>query len=190
MNCPVCDSALCRCYHQDVGGVEYCDEYILHCQKCGNIERMDVYSGSPCPYCEKNCNEHPEAPLELRGHVKKYLPLYSFTLGKEDFRIVIRNKEIFIDSVPFNRFPSVELDIPVPYDRTKDSLICEDRNNLSINFNFKNITQMVTKIDVSIAEQKGYINYDDLDWVMPCRIEKKKLLVELDESNKLKIKLE
>lgn len=64
--CPRCGSPDTICLCQDVGGVEYYDEYTLYCKTCGYTEQRIEYGGSPlssnfhtkCPFCGKTGLDH------------------------------------------------------------------------------------------------------------------------------------
>lgn len=72
VRCSKC-GAFAKCYCRDVGGVNYEDEYTLHCENCGHTERESIPGGSPtqqnwptkCPFCHRPNNEHPKTPKKL-----------------------------------------------------------------------------------------------------------------------------
>ena len=84
--CPECGAAG-RCYYVDVGGVDYVDEYTLHCPDCGKITRETKSGGSPivpnvnfppglvttCPFCGRTYSEHGATPKELQGYGDRFL---------------------------------------------------------------------------------------------------------------------
>jgi hypothetical protein len=72
LKCPRCNINL-ECFCNDVGGVDYIDEYILICRKCGFNETTCRSGGSPlgenwcteCPFCGKSNLEHSKLPTDL-----------------------------------------------------------------------------------------------------------------------------
>ncbi len=69
VKCPKCGAKAECFYDADAGGVDYVDQYHLHCEHCGHYEEDWRYAGSPlnainmetnfnCPYCHKAAYEH------------------------------------------------------------------------------------------------------------------------------------
>lgn len=65
--CQNCGSTFIHCYHREVGGVDYEDEYTIFCKSCKYTDNKTLSGGSPvsgnwetdCPYCGKSCHGHP-----------------------------------------------------------------------------------------------------------------------------------
>lgn len=63
---PKCENPGATCLWWDVGGVEYYDEFILYCKKCGYTESHIEYGGSQlsanwdtrCPFCGQDQLAH------------------------------------------------------------------------------------------------------------------------------------
>jgi len=192
LKCPACGGPA-KCYHQDVGGVEYYDEYVLYCPKCGRIERSTIYGGSPmsdnwgtnCPYCGVDCYSHPGTPPELWGYSFRYLPLFKFNLAGKSFCIAIRDGKVELEaeySFPF--IPPMDLDIPIPYNLTSISTTWETYDEVGLDFSMISSTDKTAEIRIRINERKGYWYYGSLDDQIPSVVTTEKKLIVLKGEKK------
>lgn len=193
--CSECDSSFVSCYHVDVGGVDYYDEYILHCKDCGNIKRSSQYGGSPnsdnwltfCPYCGIDCHSHKGMPVGFMGFGKKYKPeykpLFFFNCGSKEFCIATNNEKVFVVVYGYEE-PKIKLELPVPHNNDNEGLVYETWDNASINFNIVESNEVITIIDILVFEQKGYWYYGGLDdSIPPASVVRKRLSVAYNGSN-------
>jgi len=170
LKCSRCGGSA-KCYHQDVGGVEYYDEYVLYCFKCGLIERAMKYGGSPmsdnwgtdCPYCGVDCFSHEATPPRLCGYSTRYLPIFKFKMGKREIWIVIyasaaTKEQIMLVSDP-NGYTGllVPLDLPVPHMEGEISEVDENKyhlyhsDELKLDFKVNQSDENQAEIEVSIS---------------------------------------
>ena len=139
LKCPVCLQKA-ECFHQDVGGVDYIDEYVLYCGSCGYIERRSVSGGSPlgdnwttsCPFCGIECYAHQETPPQLRGYNKRYILLHQFSVLDQLFQIAIRDEKIVLEAI--TQFPQVPLDLPLPHNYDNIGIVSEYYDSVWLDF--------------------------------------------------------
>lgn len=141
--CPKCGSYSVQCYHADVGGVEYYDEYTLHCKDCGYIERVGRSGGSPmsdnwvteCPYCGVGCYSHRVTPEGLWGYGQNYKPDYkplfcfdvhSLLGGANELCIAVKDGKAILVAYGYEG-PRIQLDLPVPDDSSLGFKIIESQ---------------------------------------------------------------
>ena len=203
LECPKCHSEA-QCFHQDVGGVDYDDEYVLYCKTCGNIERVRRYGGSPvsdnwvtnCPYCGGDCFRHEGTPSELWGYSHRYLPLYSFKAGEgkageSRFRIALRDEKVVLERYPYLESGGIELGLPVPYSNDYSSPVCDKWDNLRLQFESVEVEPNQTVIGVRVLEQKGYWYCGSFDDRIPSPTVrgKNRLIVKIDDSGEPSVEI-
>lgn len=62
--CRNCQSTNTECFHKEVGGVDFLDEYTLVCKVCGHISSGLINGGTydnwhtNCPFCGESSETH------------------------------------------------------------------------------------------------------------------------------------
>jgi len=199
------DKRLCACggekvcYSSDVGGVEYDDEYVVYCLKCGVVHlRQSVYGGSPCssdwltkcPFCGRDNDEHAPIPSYLWGYVTRYLPLLKFNMSETEVWIVLygsSSEEEAIVMDPFQRFGGrrIKLPLPVPYDRTEIFPTWENYDEVSLSLRVLETGESKARIEAEIKERGGYWYYGSLDDAKPpIETTRKEIVITVDSEKK------
>ena len=185
--CAGCGSQA-ECFHRDLAGEDYNDEYTLYCKHCGHIERQTRYGGSSfasnwrteCPYCGVDCVAHESAPRELWGCARRFLPLFKFKLAGKDFAIDVRDEKVEMKAI-YNRLrlPVKELDIPLPAKKmptTRPDVFGE----IKLEFSILDSGRISTEIKILIR----YRQYSEkFRKEPPVILAKKRLLVTLERED-------
>ncbi|MFA4833712.1 MAG: hypothetical protein WC619_02575 [Patescibacteria group bacterium] len=170
------------CYSSDVGGVEYEDEYVVYCPGCGVVhQRVGKSGGSPCadnwhtecPFCGRSGDDHAPIPFYLAGYLTRYLPLLKFKIGRTEVWIALYGDPLKEEAIVLDR-PSVfsqkkiELDLPVPYNRTELGEVSENYDEVSVSFRLIKAGDKEARVEAVIREQHGYWYNTGLDDAKPA----------------------
>ena len=187
LRCPLCRQES-ECFHQDVGGVDYMDEYVLYCVSCGHTERRSVYGGSPlgnnwttsCPFCGIECYIHEKTPPQLWGYSKRYLLLYQFSVSDQLLQIAIRDEKIVLETII--QFPLIPLNLPLPYNKDEIGIVSEYYNSIGLDFKTLEAGTDYALIEISIRKRQGYWYYGSLeDATPPVEISTRRLRVRINQ---------